>query len=133
MGFRFYRVGGISIGTGSVVNRSCLFDNRHHIKIGKHVSVARNVSIFTAGHDPESPFFEMVTAPVCIDDHAVIFADAMIMPGVRIGAGAVVYGGAVVTNDVDPMSIVGGVPAKHIGYRNTTPLYKLNYPYPMAM
>lgn len=41
----------------------------------------------------------------------------MILPGVTIGDGAVVGAGAVVTHDVEPYSIVGGVPAKHIGYR----------------
>lgn len=133
LGFQFYRPGNIVIGEGSVVNRSCLFDNRGQIHVGKNVSIARGVSILTAGHDPESPFFEMVTAPVRVDDHAVIFAGATLMPGVCIGAGAVVYGGAVVTRDVDPMTIVGGVPAKPIGYRRTEPRYALNYPYPLAM
>ncbi len=133
MGFRFYRPGGVVIGDDSVVNRSCLFDNRDTIHVGKHVSIARNVSIFTAGHDPESPFFEMTTAPVCIDDHAVIFSGASIMPGVRIGAGAVIYGGSVVTKDVEPMTIVGGVPARPMGHRHTLPEYALNYPYPLAM
>ena len=133
MGFRFYRVGGISIGEGSVINRSCLFDNRDRIEIGNHVSVARGVSIFTAGHDPESPFFEMVTAAVSIDHHAVIFAGATLMPGVKIGVGAIVYSGAVVTKDVEPMTIVGGVPARVVGKRSTKPLYGLNYPYPLAM
>lgn len=133
MGFKFYRPGGVSIGEGSVVNRSCLFDNRASIQVGKHVSISRDVSIFTAGHDPESPFFEMVTAPVYIEDHAVIFAGATLMPGVRIGAGAVVYGGAVVTKDVESMAIVGGVPARPIGRRSTEPGYSLNYPYPLAM
>lgn len=133
MGFKFYRPGRVSIGEGSVVNRSCLFDNRDSIQVGKHVSIARDVSIFTAGHDPESPFFEMISAPVHIEDHAVIFAGAMLMPGVRIGAGAVVYGGAVVTKDVEPMVIVGGVPARPVGCRSTEPGYALNYPYPLAM
>ncbi len=133
MGFQFYRPGSVTLGEGSVVNRSCLFDNRGSIQIGKQVSIARNVTIFTAGHDPESPFFEMVIAPVRIDDHAVIFANVNIMPGVHIGAGAVIYGGAVVTKDVEPMTIVGGVPARPIGRRNTTPEYALNYTYPQAM
>lgn len=133
MGFRFYRPGGVTIGDGSVVNRSCLFDNRDAIHVGKQVSIARDVSIFTAGHDPESPFFEMTTAPVRIEDHAVVFAGATIMPGVRIGAGAVVYGGAVVTRDVEPMTFVGGVPARPLGRRHTLPQYALNYPYPLAM
>lgn len=133
MGFRFYKLGGIAIGDGSVVNRSCLFDNRDCIHIGDHVSIARDVSIFTAGHDPESPFFEMVTAPVHIDHHVVIFAGATLMPGVRIGNGAIVYSGAVVTKNVEPMTIVGGVPARIVGKRNTNPEYTLNYPYPLAM
>jgi len=132
-GFQFYAFGNITIGDGSVVNRSCLFDNRDCIQIGDHVSIARNVSIFTAGHDPESPFFEMTTAPVLIEHHVVIFAGATLMPGVKVGAGAIVYGGAVVTRDVEPMTIVGGVPARFIGKRNTKPAYSLNYPYPLAM
>jgi acetyltransferase-like isoleucine patch superfamily enzyme len=132
-GFQFYKLGGITIGHGTVVNRSCLFDNRDCIDIGENVSIARNVSIFTAGHDPESPLFEMTTAPVFIEHHVVIFAGATVMPGVRIGAGAVVYGGAVVTKDVEPMTIVGGVPARLISKRNTKTEYKLNYPYPLAM
>lgn len=133
MGFQFYRTGNLSIGEGSVVNRSCLFDNRGSIQVGKHVSIARNVMIFTAGHDPESPFFEMMTAPVLIEDHAVIFANANIMPGVHIGFGAVVYGGSVVTKDVEPMTIVGGVPARPVGRRHTLPEYALDYTYPQAM
>ena len=133
MDFRFYKTGNLVIGDGSVVNRSCLFDNRGCIQIGKHVSIARNVMIFTAGHDPESPFFEMVSAPVRIDDRAVIFANSNIMPGVHIGFGAVIYGGAVVTTDVEPMTIVGGVPARVLGRRHTIPDYALNYTYPQAM
>lgn len=133
MGFQFYGIGNVTIGERSIVNRSCLFDNRDHIHVGRNVSIARDVSIFTAGHDPESPLFEMITAPVHIEDHAVIFAGAMVMPGVRIGVGAVVYGGAVVTKDVEPMTIVGGVPARPIGRRGTEPCYALNYPYPLAM
>jgi len=133
MGFKFYKTGNLDIGEGSVVNRSCLFDNRESIKIGKHVSIARNVMIFTAGHDLESPFFEMVTAPVRIDDRAVIYASANIMPGVHVGFGAVIYGGAVVTKDVEPMTIVGGVPARLVGRRHTIPDYALNYTYPQAM
>jgi len=133
MGFRFYKLGDITIGEGSVINRSCLFDNRHSIQLGNHVSISRNVSIFTAGHDPESPFFEMVTAPVYIGNHVVIFSGAKIMPGVKIGVGAIVYSGAIVTKDVEPMAIVAGIPAKVIGQRATPPAYSLNYPYPLAM
>lgn len=133
MGFRFYRTRNVHIGKNSVINRDCLFDNRDVIKIGQNVSVARNVRIFTAGHDPESPLFEMNTAPVVISDHVVIFAGAMIMPGVSVGRGAIVHSGAVVTKDVRDLAIVGGVPAREIGTRQLDPNYALNYPYPTAM
>ncbi|MAO41308.1 MAG: hypothetical protein CMK70_14225 [Pseudohongiella sp.] len=133
MGFQFYVPGRIELGAGSVVNRDCLFDNRSNIVIGKNVSIARNVKIFTAGHDIESPFFEMISSPVYIDDHSVLFAGVTVMPGVRIGRGAVVLGCSVVTKDVQPMSIVGGVPARFISDRHTTPRYNLSYPFPLAM
>ena len=133
MGLRFYKMGGVSIGSRSVVNRDCLLDNRDHITIGSDVSIARNVHIYTAGHDPDSPFFEMITSPVVIEDHAVVFARCTIMPGVRIGRGAVVYGGSVVTRDVPACTIVGGSPAKPIRMRHAEPLYRLDYPYPLAM
>lgn len=133
MGFGFYRSGQIHIGENSVVNRNCLFDNRDRIIIGKNVSIARDVKIFTAGHDPASPFFEMTAAPVVIGDHVVIFSGATLMPGVRIGEGAVIYGGAVVTKNVQPLAMVGGVPARTIGMRPISPDYTLNYSYPLAM
>ena len=133
MGFRFYNLGKIVIGKNSVINRNCLMDNRADIHIGENASVSRNVEIFTAGHDIHSPFFEMVTSPVVIRDHVVIFAGARIMPGVTIGSGAVVYAAAVVTRDVPDMAIVAGNPAREIGKRASVPRYRLQYEYPLAM
>jgi acetyltransferase-like isoleucine patch superfamily enzyme len=54
------------------------------------------------------------------------------MPGVKIGRGAVVYAGSVVSRDVEAYSIVGGNPAVHLGYRNKKIRYKLNYKYWVA-
>lgn len=133
MGVQFYQLGKITLGPRSIVNRGCLLDNRAPITVGHDVSIARDVRIFTAGHDTDSPFFEMVSAPVTIGDHAVLFAGAVIMPGVTIGRGAVVYPGSVVTRDVAPMSVVGGVPARTLRSRAAEPLYQLHYPYPLAM
>ena len=56
-------------------------------------------------------------------------AGAMIMPGVHLGAGAVVMAGAVVTKDVPPLRMVGGNPARDIGPRECTPRYRLKRRY----
>lgn len=133
MGIRFYVLGNVTVGRRSIINRDCLLDNRAPISIGSDVSIAREVRIFTAGHDPDSPLFEMVKAPVTIGDHAVIFAGAQIMPGVTIGRGAVIHAGSVVTKDVAPMTIVGGAPAVALRQRMSEPIYQLHYPYPLAM
>ena len=70
--------------------------------------------------------FKARTEPVEIGDYVFIGPRVIIMPGVKIGKGAVVAGGAVVTKDVEPFTIVGGVPAKPICERkNKNPNYKL--------
>jgi len=74
--------------------------------------------IYTLQHDMESPSFDAVGAPVIIEDYVYIGPRAIILPGVRIGYGAVVGAGAVVTKDVPPYAVVGGVPAKFIHERN---------------
>ncbi len=55
-----------------------------------------------------------VTAPVVLQDHVWIGAGAIILPGVTIGRGAVVAAGAIVTQDVPPKTLVGGVPARFL-------------------
>ncbi|MGB9707413.1 MAG: acyltransferase, partial [Microgenomates group bacterium] len=70
--------------------------------------------------------FKAIEAPVYIEDYVFIGPRAIILPGVKIGKGAVVAAGAVVTKDVPPFAIVGGVPAKIIGERKNKQLsYKL--------
>ena len=134
LGFKFYSLGNISIGKNTVINRDCLFDNRAPIIVGKNVSISRNVQVYTGGHNINSKFFELTLSEVSIGDYAVIFSHSIILPGVKIGKGAVIYPGSVVTKDVHEFEIVGGNPASKIGVRNSSSLkYKLHYPYPMAM
>jgi acetyltransferase-like isoleucine patch superfamily enzyme len=124
-GIRFFHVGRLSVGEGSLINRGVYLDNRGGISIGRQVSVAHDVRIYTMGHDPHDPGFATKAAAVRIDDHAVVFAGAMIMPGVHLGEGAVVMAGAVVTRDVPAGRMVGGNPAQDIGERGCTPAYEL--------
>lgn len=86
--------------------------------IGAHVSIAHDARIYTAGHEVHDPAsFTTKTKPVRIDDYAVLFAGAMLMPGVHLGEGAVVMAGAVVIRSVPPYRIVGGNPAVDLGPR----------------
>lgn len=124
-GIRFFHVGRLCVGEGSLINRGAYLDNRGGITIGRQVSIAHDVRIYTMGHDPHDATFATKTAPVQIDDHAVVFAGAMIMPGVHLGEGAVVMAGAVVTKSVPPFRMVGGNPAQDIGERGCKPGYVL--------
>ena len=56
--------------------------------------------------------------PIAIEDDVWVGANAVVLPGVHIGQGAVVGAGAVVTSDVDPFTVVGGVPAHMIAKRD---------------
>ena len=109
---------GITIGRRSVINQQCSLDGRGGLTIGNYVSISQGVWIFTDSHDMHDPLFREVLAPVTIGDHAWIGSRAMILPGVTVGEGAVVAAGAVVTSNVEPYTVVGGVPARPIGTRN---------------
>lgn len=87
------------------------------IEIGNCVVINDGVRLITGSHDIHSPTYDHVFSPIIIEDHAWIATDAMILKGVRIGRGAVVAAGAVVTRDVPPFTVVGGNPAREIGTR----------------
>lgn len=133
VGTSFYGVGKFEISSNSVLNRNCLIDNRDNISIGKNVSISRDVSIYTTGHEINSPFFELKKAPVNIEDYSVIFSNSMIMPGVTISVGSVILPGSVVHKSTEEFSIYGGNPAKKIGERDKNLKYRINYKYPLAM
>lgn len=111
----------ISIGEGSVIGDHSILDGRNGIRIGSNVVLASNVSIWTEQHDHRDPWFRCNTQqhnPVVIGDRVWIGPNTIILHSVNIGEGAVIAAGAVVTHDIPPYTIVGGVPAKTIGTRN---------------
>ena len=122
----FFEPKNISIGDGTIIGDHAFLDGRAELTIGKHVDIASSVMIYNSEHDLEKDDFSAKDAPVVIDDYVFIGPRAIILPGVKIGTGAVVAAGAVVTKDVLPFKIVGGVPAKEIGERkNKSPKYRL--------
>ena len=114
----------IEIGDNVVLNRGVLLDGRGgKLVIGSNVDIAQETAIWTLEHDVHSDDHRARGEPVILEDYVWIGHRAIIMPGVRIGRGAVVGAGAVVTKDVPPMAIVGGVPAKVIGQRRSQLAY----------
>lgn len=91
--------------------------------IGDFVMLAPGVAIHSRSHRHDRKDVPMVLQgeeeprPPVIEDDVWIGRNAVILPGVRIGRGALVGAGAVVTKDVEPGAIVGGVPARLIRYR----------------
>lgn len=123
----FYNPGKVKIGRDTIVGEWAVLDGREELIIGNHVDIASNVMIYNAEHNVRSENFTKAEfGKVVIEDYVFIGPRAIILPGVTIGRGAVVGAGAVVTKDVEPLSIVGGVPAKEIGRREEESLnYKL--------
>lgn len=114
--------GRIVLGAGSFCGAFCVFGVNQEILIGRSVMIAHAVSIRDTDHvfdELGKPMAQqgIATMPVVIEDDVWIGHGATILKGVKIGKGAIVAAGAVVSKDVPPYSIVGGVPAKVIRYR----------------
>jgi acetyltransferase-like isoleucine patch superfamily enzyme len=116
---------GITIGDFTSIGDQCTLDGRGGLTIGNSVNFSTGVWIWTMQHQVNDPEFGCESAPVVIEDFAWISCRAVVLPGVRIGKGAVVAAGAVVTKDVEPFAVVGGVPAKKIGERSRDLRYRL--------
>ena len=105
------------IGNDSVINAKCRLDNRGKIVIGNNVSISQDVIILTADHDVNAADFAGRNLPVFIEDYVWIGTRALILPVVKIGKGALIAAGSVVTKDVLPYAVVAGVPARVIKMR----------------
>lgn len=127
MGVTFDARKGFVMGENSVVNEYARMDTRGGIVLGRNVSISSRATILTASHDPNSADFTGFEQAVSIGDYVWIGLNALIMPGVTIGEGAVVAAGAVVTRSVAPFDIVAGVPARPVGRRNTDLRYSTRY------
>ena len=123
MRLRVYDPRNIAIGNDSIIGERVILDGRAPLNIGNHVDIATGVMIFNSQHDIHSDDFHAIEATNTIEDYVFIGPNAIILPGITIGRGAVIAAGAVVTKNVLPLSIVGGVPAKEIGQRQVTDLH----------
>lgn len=115
------------IGSEVSIGFRCLLDSRGGLRVGDRVVMASDTQIVTASHDPQAPDFAAYMVGVSIEKYAWLASRTMLLPGVAVGEGAVVAAGAVVAHDVPAYSIVGGVPARHIGDRTRPLSYDPSY------
>lgn len=101
----------VTINTGSSIHADTSVRIGHRVKIGPYVHVM-DTSFHSVGLDRSHPGGD----PIVIEDDVWICVKATVLPGVRIGRGAIVAAGSVVTADVAPFTIVGGMPARPIGH-----------------
>lgn len=122
----FFDPRNIVIGEDTIVGDHVFLDGRDKIVIGSHTDIASSVMIYNSEHNLEDKNFKTILGEVKIGDYCFIGPRVIILPGVKIGKGAVVAAGAVVTKDVNDFDIVAGVPAKLIGKRKLRrPNYRL--------
>ncbi|MBF0145478.1 MAG: acyltransferase [Magnetococcales bacterium] len=122
-GVRLLHCYNIEIGDRCSLNYNVILNGRGGLIIGDDFTSGPNVIVWTVEHhfkDRTRRVLEQgeIEQPVTIGNDVWCGAQSVILSGVTIADGTVVAAGAVVTRDTEPYSIVGGVPAKVIGYRN---------------
>ena len=112
--------GQIDIGEMVHIARDSIISSAFHVRevtFGQRTIVMDNNHAF---HNPEMTVMRqgLTGSPVTIGEFAWLGANSVVLPGVSVGKGAIVAAGAIVTKDVSPYAIVGGVPARVIGTRD---------------
>lgn len=111
----------VNIGKRCFIQQCCTFFGRGGITIGNDVFIGPKVNLITINHDLD-PDNRSATygRPIVIEDKVWIGIGATILPGIKIGYGAVIGAGSVVTKEVPPMTIVAENPARIIKNIKTT-------------
>ncbi|MCO5313848.1 MAG: acyltransferase [Microthrixaceae bacterium] len=108
-----------TIGEGTWIGAFCVIDGSGGLEIGRGCDVSSGVQIYTHSSAKRCvsgrAYPEVERAPTTIGDHVFIGAGSIINMGVTIGSSSVIGAGSVVTKDIEPLSVVAGVPARVIG------------------
>ena len=105
----------IHLGKNVFINAGCKFQDQGGIYIGDNVLIGHNVVFATLNHNEDvSKRGNLIPGQINIGNDVWIGSNATILSGVTVGDGAIIAAGAVVTKDVEPKTIVGGVPARYL-------------------
>ena len=117
-GCRFNFGQNIEVGKNVSWNHGCYFDSKGGIKFGDWSIVTEYVKVFTHSHS-EGDHEAREYGPVEIADYAKVYTASTVLPNVKIGEGAIVGTGSIVTRSVEPYTLVVGSPAKPMRDRKT--------------
>lgn len=124
----FFEGNNIRIGSNSIIGRNCyLGGSGGNLTIKNNVSITAQTYIFCSSHDKDNPLFKSIYGDVVVEDRVWVGARAMILPGVRIGKGAILGAQSTATKDIPDFTVYAGSPAKNIGTRKHNLSYTLNY------
>ena len=105
----------IRIGKNVFVNACCCFQDQGGITLGDGSLIGHRVTLATLNHgETAENRGDLTPAPIVVGKNVWIGACVTVVPGVTIGDGAIIAAGAVVTHDVPPLTVVGGVPARRL-------------------
>lgn len=112
----------MKIGDGTWIGQQCFFHSAGGIDIGQNVGIGPQVRILTSTHGEAGRQLAILHspitfAPVVIEDDVDIGVGSIILPGIRLGRGAQIGAGSVVTKDVEPYAVVAGNPARLLRMR----------------
>lgn len=119
---RGYKNNRLVIGDDTYIGQMTYINSAGGVHVGSRVGIGPCVKIMSSYHSEEGRdvpvlLCDLEFAEVVIEDDCDIGMGAIILPGRRVGKGSIVGAGAVITRDVEPYSIVAGVPGRKIGER----------------
>lgn len=123
----------LKIGKGAIIGDKAVLDARvGGIEIGENVQLGSFVKLWTDSHDMNDPYFRGTPGkrgPIKIGNRAWLGPNVTVIHSVTIGEGAVIAAGSVVTKDVEPYAVMGGIPARKFGERSHDLRYEFSGDY----
>lgn len=115
----------ITIGKCTIGPQTVL-DGRRGLVLGDYACTGNGAKIWTLQHDVQDPMFSAVGGKVEIGEYAWVASHATVLPGRKVGKGAVIASGSIVTKDAEPYGLYAGIPAVKKGERNKELRYTLD-------